>query len=204
MGKRFRYSFLSDSFSGKDGRRVYIPDTLCLSHLVSDSVTLPDTNLPVRLFQDEPADGCVSSTSNSSAPDCPETPVKFKGLTQEQLSKLGEDDQFEYMLYISEKEAFKCNSAVIIDDEDEDLKAALDASMQVFEFENLQNIRMEDKGCRTPSRKRDYGEYAAGEEISVGSDGDTIHHRSRIEQSKYDNVSTYASVVKGNCDGGNV
>jgi len=202
--KRFRYSSLSDSFSGKDSRRVYIPETLCLSHLVSDSVTMPDTDLPVRLFQDEPADGCAPRTTISSAPQCPETPIKFKGLTQEQLSELGEDDQFEYMMYISEKEAFKSNSAVIIDDEDEDLKAALDASMQAFEFENLQNNRLEDKGCITPSRKRDYGEYAAGEEISVGSDGDTIYHRSRIGQGRNNNVSTYASVVKRNCDSGNV
>jgi len=202
--KRFRYSSLSDSFSGKDKRRVYIPDTLCLSNLISHSVTMPDMDLPVRLFQDEPAEGCVLSTSISSAPQCPETPAKFKGLTQEQLSELGEDDQFEYMMYISEKEAFKSNSAVIIDDEDEDLKAALDASMQVFELESLQNTRLEDKGCRTPSRKRDYGEYAAGEGICVGSDGDTIYNRSRKEQGRNDNVSTYASVVKGNCDSGNV
>jgi len=197
--KRFRYSTQSESISGKDSRRVSIPDTLCVSNLVSEGVYLPDTNLPIRLFQDQTPDGCPPRTPDTTTPlSCPVTPLKFKGLTQEQLNMLGEEDQLEYMVYLSQKEAFQFNSTVLyLVDEDEDMKKALDASMRESGSEQRQQV-IQMENCRTPSRKRGYGELTP-EEDCVGVAGDSHgHSSSHLGQGGHEKLPSYANAVKGN------
>jgi len=187
--KRFRYMYQGESVSGKDGRRVSIPDTLCVSNMVSESVMLPDTDLPVLLIHDEAVNECSPSIhpeNTSSTPQCPETPTKFKGLTEEQLTSLSEDDQLEYMTFLSEKEAFDFNTTKKTDDEDEEMKAAMDASRLAFDRENMGNSRLEEEFL-IPSRKRGYYEYAAGEDI--GCSGDNVKQGVR---------DSYANAVKAN------
>ena len=161
--KRFRYSMPGDSNSGKDNRRVTIPEILCVSNLVSETVHLPDTTLSLRVVP-EKTPQTPDCTSDAATPPwfCPVTPTKFKGLSQEQLSMLGEDDQMEYMVYLSEKEAFKFDSTLHgRTDEDEDLKAALDASMRDHASEQsrtstngeLYNSVYEEKLRRIDKRK---------------------------------------------------
>ena len=197
--KRFRYSTQSDSSSGKDSRRVSIPDTLCVSNLVSEGVYLPDTSLPIRLCQDQIPDRCPPRTPDKATPlYCPETPLKFKGLTQEQLNMLGEEDQLEYMVHLSQKEAFQFNSTVLyLVDEDEDMKKALDASMRESGSEQRQQV-IQMENCRTPSRKRGYGELTP-EEDCVGVAGDNNGHpSSRLGQGRQEKLPSYANAVKGN------
>ena len=188
--KRFRYSLPGDSKSGKDNRRVTIPDTLCVSNLVSETVHLPDTTLTLRVVPEQTPD--TTSDAATTPLVCPITPTKFKGLSQEQISMLGEDDQMEYMVHLSEKEAFKYDSSTLLgmaDDEDEDLKAALDASMR----EQSKQVQMENS--ITPSRKRSYGELA--EVDGIGGSGDGRSPSSRFGQERHDNMSCYANAVKG-------
>jgi len=189
--KRFRHIYRGESISGKDGRRVSIPETLCVSNIISESVSLPDTDLPVLLNHDEAVNECSPSThpQNTSSTlhlQCPETPTKFKGLTEEQLSSLGEDDQLEYMTFLSEKEAYNSNTTKKLDDEDEEMKAAMDASRRAFDLENMENIRLEEE-LLTPSRKRGYNEYAARD--GIGCSGDHVEQGER---------GSYANALKGN------
>ena len=108
---------------------------------------------------------------------------------------LGEDDQMEYMVYLSEKEAFKFDSTLHgMTDEDEDLKAALDASMRVHTSEQSQQVQMENS--ITPSRKRSYGELV--KENGVGGAGDGCSPSSlRLGHERHDEPSSYAKAVKG-------
>jgi len=196
--KRFRYSTQGDSSSGKDSRRVSIPDTLSVSNLVSEGVFLPDTALPVRLCQDQTPGRCPPRTPDTATPlSCPETPPKFKDLTQEQLNMLGEEDQLEYMVHLSEKEASKFNSTVLdMVDEDEDMKIALEASMRESGSELSQQV-IQMESCRTPSRKRGYGELTPEEDF-VGVAGDNnSHSSSRHGQGRHEKLPSYANAVKG-------
>ena len=92
------------------------------------------------------------------------TPIKFKGKTEEELSKLSEEDQTEYLIYISQKEAATSagREAVFVnEDEDEDLKAALEASLlevnsPVVAEVSSHNVA-DSSGFRTP-RKRHLSE----------------------------------------------
>ena len=195
--KRFKFSTQGDLSSGKVSKRVTIPDTLYVSRLVCDTVNLPDTTLPVRLSQDQTTDRCPASTSNLTTPLlCPETPTKFKGLTQEQLGLLGEEDQMEYMMYLSEKEAFRLDSSLHgMVEEDEDMKAALDASMREHVYGQIHQVQVEN--CRTPSRKRGNGEMTQ-EEDRVGVAGDNVNSSSHLSQKRRERPPSYANAVKGN------
>ena len=112
---------------------------------------------------------------------------------------LGEEDQLEYMVHLSQKEAFKFDSTIIdIVDEDEDLKTALDASMQEIGSgsEQCQQVTQMENS-RTPSRKRGYRELTL-EDDCVGVAGDNHGHpSSRLDQGRYEKLTSYANAVKG-------
>jgi len=188
--KRFRYFYQGESISGKDGRRVSIPDTLCVSNMVSESVVLPDTDLPVLITHEEAVNESPSTPPHitSSTPQCPETPLKFKWLTEEQLNSLSEDDQLEYMTFLSEKEAFNFNCTKKID-EDQRMEAAMDESRRAFDLENMENTRLEEE-FQTPSRKRGFCDYAETRE-GIGCSGDNVKQGER---------DSYVNAVKGNAE----
>ena len=133
--------------SRKVTRLVDIPDTVCLQTMVSDTVSVPDSALSQCLsINSEVASDTVDTTDTSpTVPTTPVknapiplpyegvgTPIKFKGKTEEEIAKLSDEDQTEYLLYISQKEALTSNGREVVlvnEDEDEDLKAALEASL---------------------------------------------------------------------------
>lgn len=201
--KRYRFNNQDLSSSGKVSRQVSIPETVSLSSLVSDNVTLPDTSLPVLLPHHQtqvsvavplPISPVINPVIPSPSP--PATPTKFKGLTEEQVAALNEQDQFEYMLYISQKEAHASEKAG--EDIDEDLKAALEASMRDDTFNQIMTLAGEtdqwvdagQENCRTPSRKRNYRQFN-----SDGGQGDEdgVYYSSGIRGEK----TTYSKVVEG-------
>ena len=195
--KRYKYS--DQDIAGKVSRQVSILDTLCLSSVVSDTVTLPDTSLPDLLSPLQTPDDGVPSTPVTSLPPAQlDIPTKFKGLSEEQLGSLGEEDQMEYMMFLSEKEAFE--DEMKGEDIDEDLKAALEASMRDDTFSEILTMAGEtdqEEDCRTPSRKRNYGQLTGGEEwhsgAGDGQGGDYAQGHSRQEET----TTSYSKVVKG-------
>jgi len=177
--KRYKYSQSGPAPSRKVTRLVDIPETVNLSRLVSDNVILPSSKLPDSLVQPQSCSAqCPPFTPIKTCPlPLPVqgfgTPIKFKGKTEEELMKLSEDDQTEYLLYISQKEALTSQgreTMCVNEDEDEDLKAALEASLldvtehpvniydsnqnendekNVFQFD-----KNEKEEFKTPQRKR--------------------------------------------------
>jgi len=173
--KRYKYSQTGPAPSRKVTRLVDIPDTVSLSRLVSENVTLPSNQLPVSLVKSQSAASQIPpSTPTKTNPPLPVpqfgTPIKFKGKTEEELMKLSEDEQTEYLLYISQKEALTSQgreTMFVNEDEDEDLKAALEASLldvtenseNVFDNEQKENFDKKDNSeteiiFKTPMRKR--------------------------------------------------
>ena len=77
---------------------------------------------------------------------------------------MSEEEQTEYLLYISQKEALTSNGrkAVLVnEDEDEDLKAALEASLLDVESPNpkegAESVNEEkENSFKTPTRKRQH------------------------------------------------
>jgi len=158
---------------------VDIPETVNLSRVVSDNVILPSNELPVLLDKRQSSSSEVPpfTPTKTSALPLPipiqgfGTPIKFKGKTEEELMKLSEDDQTEYLLYISQKEALTSQGReTMYVDEDEDLKAALEASLldvtehpvNIFDSDQNENdeknVFQFDKNdkeeFKTPKRKR--------------------------------------------------
>merc|ERR1719500_339651 len=91
--------------------------------------------------------------------------------------KLSEEDQTEYLLYISQKEALTSQGREVMfvnEDEDEDLKAALEASLMdvsenSFDNEQKENIK-ETKSeilFKTPIRKRHHSLSTPSKEPSA-------------------------------------
>ena len=134
--------------SRKVTRLVDIPDTITLRKMVSEDVKIPDSSLPEVIGISDPDEGSSKASeataTEKTLPDPPSTPVKqaaiplhgtpikFKGKTEEELSKLSEEEQTEYLLFISQKEAVTSSgreAMFVTEDEDEDLKAALAASL---------------------------------------------------------------------------
>jgi len=169
--KRYKYSQSGPAPSRKVTRLVDIPESVNLSRLVSDNVILPSSQLPTTLVKSQPtASQLPPSTPTKSNPlPVPQfgTPIKFKGKTEEELMKLSEDDQTEYLLYISQKEALTSQgreTMFVNEDEDEDLKAALEASLldvtensgNIFNSEQKENIDKTNSESvfKTPLRKR--------------------------------------------------
>jgi len=173
--------------SRKLTRLVDIPDTVSMEKLVSDNVHVPDPVLSESLdinnhqmeTEEVPEPETVSSSqllpstpvkNNCDNPVLPltyeglGTPIKFKGKTEEDLAKLSEEEQTEYLLYISQKEALTSNGreAVLVnEDEDEDLKAALEASLLDVESPNpkegAESVNEEkENSFKTPTRKRQH------------------------------------------------
>ena len=173
--------------SRKLTRLVDIPDTVSMEKLVSDIVHVPDPVLSESLdiinhqmeTEEVPEPESVSSSqllpstpvkNNCDNPALPltyeglGTPIKFKGKTEEDLAKLSEEEQTEYLLYISQKEALTSNGreAVLVnEDEDEDLKAALEASLLDVGSPNPKESYENDKEekenrFKTPTRKRQH------------------------------------------------
>ena len=143
-----------------------IPETVCLTSLVSNTVivSLPNTSLPVRIPHhdktqevDPPLRTIPTKKTAPPSASAPGMPRKFRGMSVAQLGKLNEEDQTDYLLYLTEKEAFANERQV--EDEDMELQAALEASMR----EEPLNLVEPSKGttetdtskkCTTPARKR--------------------------------------------------
>lgn len=138
--------------SRKVTRLVDIPDTITLAKMVSEDVKIPDSSLPEVIGISDPEEGLSKATEATSTermhPDPLSspvkqaaiplpfegqgTPIKFKGKTEEELSKLSEEEQTEYLLFISQKEAVTSSGRediFVTADEEEDLKQALAASL---------------------------------------------------------------------------
>ena len=170
--KRYKYSQSGPAPSRKVTRLVDIPESVNLSCLVSDNVILPSSQLPVSLVKPQTTASQVPPSTPTKTNPLPVpqfgTPIKFKGKTEEELMKLSEDDQTEYLLYISQKEALTSQgreTMFVNEDEDEDLKAALEASLLDVtdnsgnSFDNNEQKENIDKTnsdvvFKTPIRKR--------------------------------------------------
>eukprot|EP00090_Calanus_glacialis_P004771 TRINITY_DN13579_c0_g1_i1.p1 TRINITY_DN13579_c0_g1~~TRINITY_DN13579_c0_g1_i1.p1 ORF type:complete len:874 (-),score=172.79 TRINITY_DN13579_c0_g1_i1:269-2890(-) len=172
--KRYKYSQSGPAPSRKVTRLVDIPETVNLSRLVSENVELPCNQLPASLIKSQSTASQVPpSTPTKKIPlPVPQfgTPIKFKGKTEEELMKLSEDDQTEYLLYISQKEALTSQgreTMYVNEYEDEDLKAALEASLldvtensvNMFDNEQKETPDKTDSAdsetvFKTPLRKR--------------------------------------------------
>jgi len=147
--KRYKYMAVGGgtvtTSTRKVTRLVDIPASINLDNIVSEDVLTPDSILAESVvINDSPEIGSVDS-SNVPVPATPKksvhisvpyeglgTPIKFKGKTEEELSKLSEEEQTEYLLYISQKEVLTSHGREIVfenEDEDEELKAALEASL---------------------------------------------------------------------------
>lgn len=182
-----RYKYLGTMGGGtvtttsrKVTRLVDIFDNLSLEKVVSSDVSVPEPVLSDPLTinsmdNDLDSDQVVSSVnSTQSPPSTPVknnaialpfqgvgTPIKFKGKTEEELSKLSEEEQTEYLIYISQKESMTSagREDLVVGDEDEDLKAALEASL-LDVTTTADNVDSIDHGTRsplefkTPPRKR--------------------------------------------------
>eukprot|EP00092_Neocalanus_flemingeri_P037536 GFUD01040871.1.p1 GENE.GFUD01040871.1~~GFUD01040871.1.p1 ORF type:complete len:583 (+),score=176.45 GFUD01040871.1:60-1751(+) len=122
-------------------------------------------------------------------------PVKFKGLTELQVGNLSEEDLMEYMLHFSENDALAMTRQAR-DEVDEDLKAALEASIREKtpkqthtlspETEPSRGVSDTDPGesskdsakhvgqerRRTPARKRSFGQLGGGV-FTSGGGGDS-------------------------------
>ena len=174
--------------SRKVTRLVDIPDTITLQKMVSEDVKIPDSSLPEVIGISDPEEGQSKATEATSTerinPDPLSspvkqaaiplpfegqgTPIKFKGKTEEELSKLSEEEQTEYLLFISQKEAVTSSGRediFVTADEEEDLKAALAASLlEVTSSPSADNDVEQRKGSgsdadsggefKTPTRKR--------------------------------------------------
>jgi hypothetical protein len=179
--KRYKYNQQDQTSSGKISRLVDIPQTVCLTSLVSETVSLPSTSLPVLSPQQVKVPLPTTPSKMTHAAPTVETPTKFKGMTEEQLGNLSEDDQLQYLLFLSEKEALVIKNAGG-DDDDEDLKTALEASMRDEPNNQTDSGQCEDatsdkmiysgSHCRTPARKRSYGQLGGG--VFSHSDGEKL------------------------------
>ena len=157
--KRYKYMAVGGgtvtTSTRKVTRLVDIPASINLDSIVSEDVTAPNSLLPEPVVLNKHTETEVgpaevpSADSSPAVPATPKksdnavqgavvpyeglgTPIKFKGKTEEELSKLNEEEQTEYLLYISQKEALTSQGreAVFVnEDEDEELKAALEASL---------------------------------------------------------------------------
>ena len=160
--KRYKYMAVGGgtvtTSTRKVTRLVDIPASIHLDSMVSDDATAPDSLLPEPVVLNKhpetevsPAEVASADSTKPVPPETPKksdnavqgacavvpyeglgTPIKFKGKTEEELSKLNEEEQTEYLLYISQKEALTSQGreAVFVnEDEDEELKAALEASL---------------------------------------------------------------------------
>eukprot|EP00092_Neocalanus_flemingeri_P037537 GFUD01040872.1.p1 GENE.GFUD01040872.1~~GFUD01040872.1.p1 ORF type:complete len:576 (+),score=166.05 GFUD01040872.1:60-1730(+) len=118
-------------------------------------------------------------------------PVKFKGWTELQVGNLSEEDLMEYMLHFSENDALAMTRQAG-DEVDEDLKAALEASMReetpnqthTLSSETEPSIGVSDtdpgesskdsakhvgqERRKTPARKRSFGQLGGGVSTSGG------------------------------------
>lgn len=86
----------------------------------------------------------------SSAQKCDEKAFKFAGLTGEQVASLGEDEQMEYMLYVSSKEAL--SKVTGQKKYDKDLKVAMEKSKQDLELPNI-HFHQEGKESQIEDRE---------------------------------------------------
>lgn len=161
--KRYKYSQACPAPSRKITRLVDVPDTVNLSCLTSENVNLPCNTLPVSLIKAQSINQPSLSTPTKKSLPVPlfGTPIKFKGKTEEELLKLSEEEQTEYLLYISQKEAVTSQGRENVfgnEEEDDDLKAALEASlMDVPESDVYSSNHIDDDkhdSFKTPFRKR--------------------------------------------------
>eukprot|EP00092_Neocalanus_flemingeri_P028179 GFUD01030602.1.p1 GENE.GFUD01030602.1~~GFUD01030602.1.p1 ORF type:complete len:750 (+),score=252.90 GFUD01030602.1:423-2672(+) len=202
--KRYKYN-QQDHLDpgGKVSRAVDIPETVCLSSMVVETVSLPSTLLPQlvsSLTVEEVAAPGPFSTPAKQHPvpvPGPQTPVKFKGLSEADLGQLSEEDQTEYLLHLSEKEALTSGGGEG-DQEDKDLAAALEASMREETFNQIMSMTdpTPEAGSdeatdtklgaigvgdnivgtdlrRTPARKRSFGQLGGGVFTKSGGNGET-------------------------------
>jgi ubiquitin carboxyl-terminal hydrolase 26/29/37 len=168
--KRFSYSEQDQTVSNKVSRLVDIPETLSLS-LVADTVSLPSPSLS---HDDDTLTSTPAKTGHATT--LVETPAKFKWLDVEKVESLNEEDQYEYMLYVSRKEAVDNQMNRSGADEDADLKAALEASMREDHFNHsdqsggFDNVMSGGFPASTSARKRSYGQLGGG--LFTHGDGD--------------------------------
>jgi len=203
--KRYKYDTQELAPSGKVSKVIDIPDTVCLTSLVSETVATPSIFLPalaphhtqeVALGpQSPPATPTKNRDVSTAGLD---TPVKFKGLEEAEVSKMSEDDQMEYLMYISQKEALT-SSGPDGGQEDKDLLAALEASMMDDTFNQIINMADtevepnrgdldtdteqktgpidENVGtgiCKTPARKRSFGQLGSGVFVRSGGNDEEV------------------------------
>ena len=182
--KRYKFNNQESAMGGKVSRVIDIPETVCLTSMVAETVTLPSTVLPtlsLDLASPPPLPTLQDALHNSHIP----IPAKFSGLTQAALGQLSEEDQLEYLLHVSQVDALPRGGSGD-DQEDKDIIAALDASMkdesfnQIIsmtdvEFEPAQDSlsakldtagdRVKREMIRTPAKKRAFGQVGwVGEE----------------------------------------
>jgi len=86
----------------------------------------------------------------SSAQKCNEISFKFEGLSEEQVSTLGEDDQMEYMLYVSSKEALS-KQVSRQNKYDKDLKVAMEKSKLDVQLPDI-HFQQEEKESQIQDR----------------------------------------------------
>ena len=181
--KRYKYMAVGGgtvtTSTRKVTRLVDIPASINLDNIVSDDVLSPDSILAESVvINDSPESDCAGleltlADSTNTALTTPKksdntavpyeglgTPIKFKGKTEEELSKLSEEDQTEYLLYISQKEALTSHGREVVfenEDEDEELKAALEASLlDVTGDEEDKKVSSERKSAefKTPRKRQ--------------------------------------------------
>ena len=156
--KRYKYMAVGGgtltTTARKVTRLVEIPASISLDSIVSQDVISPDSILAESLLTNQGpelwsgqelipdstnAGLATPEDANNAGLATPKksdkvlaTPVKFKGKTEEDLSKLSEEDQTEYLLFLSQKEALTSQGREALfenEEEDEELKAALEASL---------------------------------------------------------------------------
>jgi len=117
----------------KLSRQVEIPSQLSLAGL-----TAPDCIYPAPALPPAPAPP-VTTTPTKPAPPCatppkpaptPEMPAKWRDKSEEELSRLGEEEQTEYLLWMSsQQEAGRGAGPASPEEEEASLRAALQASL---------------------------------------------------------------------------
>ena len=141
--KRYKYLTEVGGKGGKVTRLVDIPDIISLDGMVREDVKIPDSNLPEVISlsgskacsseqtQIQPASTFGKQVDFFALPyEDLGTPKKFLGKTEEEISRMSEEDRLEYTLMISQKEALTSSGRVVpYVDEDKDYKAAREASL---------------------------------------------------------------------------
>ena len=195
--KRYKYNNQDFAMGGKVSRVIDIPETVCLTSMVAETVSLPSTSLPT-LLQDittPPQPASREAVHFSSL-----IPAKFTGLTQAQLAQLSEEDQLEYLLHVSQKEALSIGESGD-DQEDKDIMAALDASMKEETFNQI--MSMTDAGFKQsqdslPDKVDTSGDRVKRDIIRTSAKKRTFGQVGLVGEESFDNHSIDNDIVNQN------